>query len=89
MTDQAASEFACEWIEAWNAHDLGRVLAHYDDDFEMSSPFIEALAGEAAASDPHGELAAALTNNSPMTSEDWPLRAFYIDTVPLEIARDL
>lgn len=46
MNDQAASEFAREWIEAWNAHDLERVLAHYDEDFEMSSPFVEPLAGE-------------------------------------------
>jgi len=35
-----ADRFAAEWIEAWNAHDLEAVLAHYDDDFEMSSPFI-------------------------------------------------
>jgi ketosteroid isomerase-like protein len=35
-----ADRFAAEWIEAWNAHDLDAVLAHYHDDFEMSSPFI-------------------------------------------------
>ncbi len=35
-----AGRFAADWIAAWNAHDLDRVLAHYDDDFEMSSPFI-------------------------------------------------
>ncbi|MFN7946981.1 MAG: nuclear transport factor 2 family protein [Blastocatellia bacterium] len=32
--------FAQEWIESWNAHDLDRILAHYTDDFEMSSPLI-------------------------------------------------
>jgi ketosteroid isomerase-like protein len=32
--------FAEEWIEAWNSHDLERILSHYTDDFEMSSPFI-------------------------------------------------
>ena len=30
--------FAREWIEAWNAHDLERVLAHYAPDVELSSP---------------------------------------------------
>jgi ketosteroid isomerase-like protein len=33
-------EFAREWIEAWNSHDLDRVLSHYADDFTMSSPYI-------------------------------------------------
>ena len=41
-----ADRFANEWIAAWNAHDLDRILAHYEDDFEMSSPIIATLAGE-------------------------------------------
>ena len=41
-----ASRFAREWIDAWNSHDLDRILAHYDDDFEMSSPIIRTLADE-------------------------------------------
>jgi hypothetical protein len=35
-----AHEFAQEWVAAWNSHDLERILAHYADDFEMSSPLI-------------------------------------------------
>jgi len=35
-----ARAFAAEWIEAWNSHDLDRILSHYTDDFEMSSPLI-------------------------------------------------
>jgi ketosteroid isomerase-like protein len=35
-----AQQFAEDWIAAWNAHDLERILAHYTDDFEMSSPLI-------------------------------------------------
>ena len=35
-----ATEFAQEWIDAWNAHDLTRILSHYTDDFEMRSPII-------------------------------------------------
>lgn len=42
-----AQEFAQEWIDAWNAHDVERVLSHYTEDFEMSSPFIMAFAGQA------------------------------------------
>lgn len=35
-----AQHFAEEWVTAWNAHDLERILSHYTDDFEMSSPLI-------------------------------------------------
>lgn len=41
-----AKEFADEWIAAWNSHDLERVLSHYTDDFEMSSPLIIQLMNE-------------------------------------------
>ncbi|MBT0664998.1 nuclear transport factor 2 family protein [Geobacter pelophilus] len=46
MNKEFAEQFAREWIEAWNGHDLERVLAHYADDFEMNSPFIVQIAGE-------------------------------------------
>lgn len=35
-----ARDFAREWIEAWNSHDIDRILSHYANDFEMSSPLI-------------------------------------------------
>ena len=41
-----AERFAADWIAAWNSHDLDRVLTHYEDDFEMSSPLIATIAGE-------------------------------------------
>lgn len=41
-----AHRFAAEWIDAWNRHDLDAILAHYADDFTMSSPLIALLAGE-------------------------------------------
>src|SRR5207302_4356035 len=28
-----AEAFAREWVDAWNAHDLARILSHYTDDF--------------------------------------------------------
>jgi nitronate monooxygenase len=37
---------AAEWYEAWNAHDLDRVLSHYTDDVVFRSPFIAALGVE-------------------------------------------
>lgn len=43
-----AEELARDWIDAWNSHDLARILAHYRDDFEMSSPYIAEMAGEAS-----------------------------------------
>lgn len=47
MIDQEFAEhFAQEWIDAWNSHDLSRVLSHYANDFEMSSPIIVTIAGE-------------------------------------------
>lgn len=47
MIDKSFAEhFAADWIDSWNSHDLERILAHYDDDFEMSSPYIPKIAGE-------------------------------------------
>ena len=48
MNKEQAHAFAEEWIAAWNAHDLERILSHYDDDFAMSSPAITLLTGDAA-----------------------------------------
>ncbi len=47
MIEQAFAEhFAHDWIESWNSHDLDRILSHYADHFEMTSPIIIRLAGE-------------------------------------------
>ena len=47
MIDKATAEtFAEEWIDAWNDRDLGRVLSHYSDKVEFSSPFVTAIAAE-------------------------------------------
>lgn len=43
-----AREFADDWIAAWNARDLDRILAHYTDDFEFTSPVIVKVANEPA-----------------------------------------
>jgi ketosteroid isomerase-like protein len=40
INQQWAQAFALDWIESWNTNDMDRILAHYTDDFEMSSPLI-------------------------------------------------
>jgi hypothetical protein len=41
-----AERFAADWIEAWNSHDLERILGHYTEDFDMCSPLIVERMGE-------------------------------------------
>ena len=45
MNNELASRFTSEWLQAWNEHDLDRVLSHYSDDFEMFSPVIVQVTG--------------------------------------------
>ncbi len=37
--------FAKEWIESWNSHDMDRILKHYSDDIEITTPMIKLAAG--------------------------------------------
>lgn len=30
--------FARDWVEAWNSHDLERILSHYSDEVILTSP---------------------------------------------------
>jgi hypothetical protein len=46
MDSNLSTRFAVDWIASWNAHDLDRILSHYADDFEMTSPVIMQIAGE-------------------------------------------
>ena len=45
MTEAEAQDFAAEWIAAWNSHDLERVLGHYAEDVEVTSPLVETVMG--------------------------------------------
>lgn len=47
MTEALAHQFARDWLEAWNRHDLEGILAHYAEDVEFTSPFVAKLTGEA------------------------------------------
>ena len=47
MIEQAFAEvFAADWIDSWNSHELSRILSHYSEAFEMSSPVIVEVVGE-------------------------------------------
>lgn len=43
MSPQAASDFANDWIRAWNARDLPAILAHYADDCVLHTPLAQWL----------------------------------------------
>ncbi|GJM31601.1 MAG: hypothetical protein DHS20C18_06020 [Saprospiraceae bacterium] len=40
-----AKEFAKNWVEAWNSHDMNEILHHYTDDFEITTPMIKMALG--------------------------------------------
>jgi|GEM_PF-304689 len=39
------ADFATEWINAWNSHDLDRILSLYADDVEVTTPMIKVALG--------------------------------------------
>ena len=40
--------FALEWIDAWNAHDLERILSLYSEDAQMQSEYIKVMTNNAS-----------------------------------------
>ncbi len=54
LTPEAAAAFARDWLAAWNAHDLDRILAHYADKVHVTSPVAARLTGSAEV---HGKAA--------------------------------
>lgn len=40
-----AKDFAVEWISAWNSHDMNKILEHYTEDFEITTPMIKTVMG--------------------------------------------
>jgi SnoaL-like domain len=45
MTRDEAWKLANDWVAAWNAHDMGLVLTHYEDAIELTSPAAALLLG--------------------------------------------
>ena len=48
LTSAEADALARHWIEAWNDHDLERIIAHYADDVVFSSPFVQTIGASPA-----------------------------------------
>lgn len=46
MNDAEALAIAHEWIDAWNSHDIDRILSHYADGVELTSPLVSGILGE-------------------------------------------
>jgi len=44
LSEREADAFVTEWMEAWNSHDLDRILEHYAEDVDYFSPFIAQMA---------------------------------------------
>ena len=37
-TESQATEFARQWVGAWNSHDLDAIMSHYDAEVVLTSP---------------------------------------------------
>jgi hypothetical protein len=49
-SEAQAYAFAHDWVEAWNSHDLERILAHYDENVVLTSPVAAEITGEVSGS---------------------------------------
>ena len=45
ITQEHARHFAQEWVEAWNAHDIDRIMSHYAEDVIIVSPIARKILG--------------------------------------------
>jgi predicted ester cyclase len=45
VTREEAWNLANHWVAAWNAHDLGSIMTHYEDAVELTSPVAAQLLG--------------------------------------------
>lgn len=38
ITNTFTQNFAKEWVESWNSHNIEKILSHYTDDFIIQTP---------------------------------------------------
>lgn len=43
LTEETAKEFATQWLNAWNSHNIDSILEHYENEIEFYSPLISLL----------------------------------------------
>lgn len=46
ITREKAWNFAHEWLNAWNKHDIDLIMEHYTDSIEFCSPVVQNVLGE-------------------------------------------
>lgn len=46
ITRDKAWEFAHEWLDAWNKHDINLIMQHYADSIEFCSPVVQNVLGD-------------------------------------------
>jgi ketosteroid isomerase-like protein len=46
LTEDRARELARDWVEAWNTHNLDRIMSHYAEDVILISPVAAQLLDE-------------------------------------------
>ena len=47
LSRDEALKFARDWTEAWNAHDIEKILSHYSETVVLISPIAKRLLGKA------------------------------------------
>jgi ketosteroid isomerase-like protein len=69
ISEPQAHELAQNWIEAWNAHDIDKIMSHYTEDIILTSPVAAKL-----LNDPDGTVIgkAALRNYFKKGLEAYP-----------------
>src|SRR5579872_5691563 len=46
MNIEKAWDFAHEWLDAWNKHDIDLIMKHYSDSIEFCSPVVQNVLGD-------------------------------------------
>ena len=72
LSHEQADSIAHAWIDAWNAHDLDRIMRPYTDDIEFIGPFVAALlddlTGTGIGTAPYGYTLSGVSRNTRISS---------------------
>jgi ketosteroid isomerase-like protein len=47
LSKQDARDFAQDWIDSWNSHDLDRIMGYYAENCELTTPFVVTMLNKA------------------------------------------
>jgi hypothetical protein len=48
MEEDFVRKFATDWVDSWNSHDIERILEHYSESVELTSPVAARLLNDPA-----------------------------------------